>query len=704
MKLSWRAVIVAIFLAGLLLTGLIGTSTSMTFIWPGYFLIGVAAVLSVGRLFREVHFTMPRWTTLSVFALSTYIMIRASESPVAYFAREDAALIVAGFLVYAGFLTLCTRSGSRRGMVFALVGLVIANLFLGLCQWLIDPQMWILPGYERTYTDQAGGLFNQPDHFASFLAILVPLWLSISAFGRYESGKRIAWLGLGIVCSLVVLVSGSMIGLLTLGAGLIGFSLLSILVLWKRLKPEVRRKGTIALSFLFLAGAVGLYAASGPISHQLGHGLFSKNGEASLPLVWEASAKQVAESPWLGTGSRSSYIYGRAFRSANLDDAVKEPEFAHNEFLQILADYGLIGLALMLVMVGLHFGNGFKFVKAYADVKPPQGGILPRSHHLALTLGAMSSVIALSCLALFDFALHLPVFAVVGALLLAVTAAPDPMADALKKKAPSTLPGGSLLFATRAITLGCGLAMVGMGFLFTRSEYHYEKARLVFEEDSRDFKQFRHLQAARSLDPMNPFAYSLSAHAQVAGITAEMQAPARRQALEKADEYFNSAQKLYPQDVFAAVGHAAVLDELGKKSLAGERLEDAQEWAPLYGNLMLAEAEHHLRYGEVYEAEASFEAALSAGAFRNSEAAMQGLRTISEWKLIAQQDGIRWQDSPLGSPNAEEGRRDLPEAIVDRRTVAGQAQPNATEPNAEEKPAVLDSAPKSSGVPVPPTW
>ncbi len=704
MKASWSVVVVAIFLAGLVLTGLMGTSTSMTFIWPGYFLIGLAGVLSIGGLFRDVSFSMPRWTTVSMFALTAYLMIRAAESPVAYFAREDAAILISGFLVYAGFLTLFTSGKLRRGLVFALVGLVAVNLLFALLQHLIDPKLWILPGYERTNTDQVGGLFNQSGHFTSLMAVMAPLWLSFAAFSRYEGWQRMAWLGLAAVSALIVLFSGSMLGGLVLAAGLIVFAVLSVCVLWKRLKPEVRRKGLVAMGLAIVVSAFGLYAASGPISKGLGHGLFSKTGEASLPLVWEAGMKQVAESPLLGTGSRSSYIYGRTFRSENLDSQVGEPEFAHNEFIQMLADYGLIGLALIMLVVGLHFANGLRFVKAYAGVQPPEGGLLPRSHHLALALGVMASSSGLCCLALFDFALHLPVFALLGAIFLGVMAAPDPMATALKVKGPSALPGGSLVFATRAVAFGCGLAMVGLGGLFARSEYHYEMARLAFESDSRDFKQFRHLQAARSLDPGNPFAFSLSAHAQVAGITSDMAAPARRQALKKADEYFNQARHLYPQDVFAAVGHTAVLDELGEKNLAQQRLKDAQEWAPLYGNLMLAEAEHHLRYGEVIAAEQSFEKALTAGAFRDSDAAMQGLNTISEWKLIAQQDGLDWRESPLGSPDSGEDRRDLPGAKIDRRTVAGEAPV----PPVAEQPASVPVNPlgesSSEGVPIPPTW
>ena len=708
MKASWRVVIIAIFLAGFFLTGLIGTSTAMTFIWPAYLILGLASLLSIGGLFKEVSFKMPVATTVSIFALIAYLMIRAAESPVAYFAREDAALVVSGFMVYAGFLMLCSNGQLRRGLVLTLAGLVVVNLLMALAQKVISPSIWIIPGYERSHTG-VGGLFNQPDHFASFIAATTPLWFGFAAFGRHEGNKRLAWIALGILCVGVVLFSDSVIGKLALGAGMIAFFALFLAVLWKRLKPEVRRKGLIGLGLVSVFGAGALFLASGQISKGLGTGLFTRGGESSLPLVWDASIKQAAESPWLGTGSRSSYIYGRAFRSEALDSKTGEPEFAHNEFLQVLADYGIIGLALMLAVVIVHFRNGMTFVKAYSEVKPPPGGLLPRSHHLALALGAMASVVSLSCLALFDFALHLPAFAMVGAVLLAVMAAPDPMSAVLDTKKTSTLPGGSLVFATRAIAFGCGVAMVGMGALFTRAEYHYEMARVAFEVDSQDFKSFRHLQTARELDPVNPFAYSLRAHAQVAGITSQMSPPERRQALEKADFYFSEARRLYPQDVFAAVGHAAVLDELGKRALARERLEDAREWAPLYGNLMLAEAEHYLRYGEVEEAELAFEDAMNAGAFRDYNAALEGLKTISEWKLIAEQDGIDWNNDPQSQLASNESRRDMRDARIERRTLAGEVEEaQAAEAQVEETAPpsrVIDRPmPVEEDIPAPPTW
>jgi len=289
-------VIVAIFLAGFFLAGLIGTSAAMTFIWPAYLLLGVASVLSIGNLFKDVSFKMPVATTASVFALIVYLMIRAAESPVAYFAREDAALVVSGFMVYAAFLMLCSNGQLRRGLVLTLVGLVLVNLVLAAAQKVINPSLWIIPGYERSHAG-AGGLFNQPDHFVSFIAATTPIWFGFAAFGRHEGKKRVAWLALGILCAGVVAFSGSVIGKLALGAGMIAFFTLFLTVLWKRLKPEVRRKGLIGMGLTAVIGAGALYLASGPISKGLGADLFTRSGESSLPLVWNASIKQAAESP-----------------------------------------------------------------------------------------------------------------------------------------------------------------------------------------------------------------------------------------------------------------------------------------------------------------------------------------------------------------------------------------------------------------------
>lgn len=691
------------FLIGLVLIGMVGTSTSLTFLWPAYGLIGLAAALSVGLIFEESTFPLPRSATIALLALCGYLLVRAADSPVSYFAREDAALLVLAFLGYGLFLVLLGTAGARRRLVEVLALLVGVHLVFALAQSLAFPSLWLIPGYERTFTERPGGLFNHPDHFGGFLAVLVPLWLAMALFSRRSRPIRIGAAVLALGSALVVLMVGGGPACLTLLAGTTGVFILSLVILHRRMNARSKRAGWRLLAAGSLVLLVVALVAAAPFGRLLDRHLLTKSGELSLPLVWKAGLSQIAESPFLGTGSRTSYLYGRLYRDEALDSSATEPEFIHNEFLQMVADYGLVGLALLLVVLALHAHHGLRFIRAYSAYPPAPGTVVPRSDHLALVVGAMASLASMGVLACFDFVLHLPVFMIVGALFLAVLAVPDPMAAALKAP-PSTrfLPGGWLIFSNRALVFGCGLAMTLFGVIFSRSEYHYEMARRAFETDRSGFQHLRHLHTARSLDPKNPYLFTLSAHAQVAGILPEMPLPARREALEKADFYFSHARDLYPQDIFAAIGHAAVLDELGRPGEALSRLHEAREMAPHYGNLLLAEGEHHLRHGRINEAEKAFSDAVSAHAFRDAAAAQRGLRTLTEWKLIAEQNGIDWRvdPDPKETPPLLAGTyesRAPAEAQVAQRDLAGQTPAADDEWPFAPKPAV-PSAPADEPV------
>ena len=461
------------------------------------------------------------------------------------------------------------------------------------------------------------------------------MFLSVACFGKSRRRIRIGLIALAFGSVVAIVAAKSFIGLMAMSLGVSVFLLLSLIIVWKNLNLQVRKILVISMTVSGIVfGGVAIFNKGG-IARAIDNQLLTKEGAIHLPVVWNAAREQFAISPFVGTGSRSFYYYSRRFRPENVGGGNVEAEFVHNEFIQIAADYGLIGLGAIAAVLLLHFGSGFKFVRGYIGFRPIRGLPIPRSDHLALVLGAIGGLTVIGVQSMFDFVMHVPVIAVFAALFFGVLACPDPMSNAHKAQQKSYLPGGDFLFVTRAISFGSGVVLVLLGIVFAQSEWHFEKARLAFQSNRQSYQLFRHLQSARRLDPKNPYIYSLSGHAHVAAIEPDTADPAWVAALERADIYFSAASQLYPYDIFAAIGHSSVLDALGQKGRAREVLRDAREWAPAYGCLMVAEAEHFLRQGEIGKAEESYLAARDVGVFRSEIAAERGLEMIGEWREIA---------------------------------------------------------------------
>jgi hypothetical protein len=687
-----------IFVIGLLVTGLLGTSTTMTFAWPGYLLLGAAGVGAMGLLFTKVTFAVPRITLLLALVALGYLAIRATDSPITYLARADVALALSGLMAYTAFLTVAPRWDLRLSVILTLAVLVLAHLAASAWQVWVEPSFSLVPGYVRNGGEGIGGMFQGSDSFAGFLAILVPLWIALAAVGRWSGKIRLSWTVLALISAAAVVASGSALGLLTMLTGIAALGLLLIWIAWRCI-PQRGRSSLIG----GLAGCALLLVITGIWQHQrvaslATRTLLVRTDGTSLPLLWKAGLQQFAESPLIGTGSRTSSLYGTRFRSPSLASGAENSGFIENEVVQVLADYGLAGLGLFALVLACHLGIGLRFAAAYARSDLRASGWLPRSQHLALVIGALAALSGLLMLGMFSAAWHLPIVVMTAAVLLAVLAAPDPMATILHDEKPYALPGGGALFLTRAVTFAGGLALLVCGQAFVRSEYHLEQARLLIEGKRETFQVFRHLHEARDRDQKNPLIYALSGHLHFASVSAEMEEIARREALEKSAHYFEQALRLHAHDPSAILGQVAALEALGESDQSALRLADAKVWAPLSGRVRLAEAEHHLRRGEILLAEKAYQSAMDAPTDRVETPARLGLDSLARWRDVARSEGwtipggetvrrapqvVDQQASDVASRTAAS---ELPEADVTAKTLSGPAgTPAPTAPPLHQK-------------------
>ena len=125
---------------------------------------------------------------------------------------------------------------------------------------------------------------------------------------------------------------------------------------------------------------------------------------ASPDRVEEARAalRLAAEHPVSGVGPGAAVMAWEA-----PDGTMVATRFAHNEYLQVLAELGVVGLALVLTLLGAMAATVWRSVKVVSA---------------ELRAGAAAGLVALAVHSAVDFLWHVPVIPLTVALLVAVTA------------------------------------------------------------------------------------------------------------------------------------------------------------------------------------------------------------------------------------------------------------------------------------------
>lgn len=215
--------------------------------------------------------------------------------------------------------------GRRLVVVFAWAALGIAVDTAA--QWVLghDPLRW-RPINHRRLT----GPFVSTNDLASYLVMAVPvqLWLLRSSGGRI------------VRC---VLLAGVLLGLLELWQtdsrsawyGVFG----GFLMLW--VTTRSRLPGLLALGFI---GVLLLWHQSGSIWHMW----HLDPGRAE---GWRVAWQMFLDAPWLGKGLGTFMSHYLSYVPVLVGDWSR-PQYAHNCFLQILAEVGLLGFGAFVALLG----------------------------------------------------------------------------------------------------------------------------------------------------------------------------------------------------------------------------------------------------------------------------------------------------------------------------------------------------------------
>ncbi len=311
-------------------------------------------------------------------------------------------LSIAPVLSWSGLLVFAACAA-----LFMLVAFVPVGAFASKVE-----RDWFVGGLVTLFLAVGLGIATIPDHFAGFLAMLFPLAISGTFYGnalisaRWSNGYRIACGVTSFVLMAAIILSQSRAGWIGLALGVA-----RVMILSSRREEGVERAARsrqialagaacmLVLAMLFI-GASG----RGQVSERVQNSLDADTGLPDRMSAWSDGLGMVVDFPAVGTGLRTWPELFTRYRARPWSELYFSE--AHNDYLQLIAETGIVGLAL----AAWFFLRAGTFI--YRRFVQLPGRILPIQAALVTGLAVMCVV------EFFDFDLQIPAIAFFFAMIL----------------------------------------------------------------------------------------------------------------------------------------------------------------------------------------------------------------------------------------------------------------------------------------------
>jgi O-antigen ligase len=346
-----------------------------------------------------------------------YAIIRAVQADVRMDAERSFLLQFSPVL-----LAIMVASGIKDDDRRRLTWLMLANMTLlavyGIANYYFAGNshvLWIpgFPQYQAGYM-RATGTYFCPDHFSGFMELVMALSLAlvlarkIPVWSRWAGG---ALFGLSLWSILLTRSRGGVIVVL----------LLIITAVWlctRSWMPAARRKVRTAGAVAIFIAATGFSLFGGQTLHRFKNYPWTQLRNADRVLMSAAALRGWQSAPFFGIGpgmhqnlwphfapsSDGDRVTGRWPSQINLSFHSYE---AHNDWVQLLEEYGVIGFLLFLVATGYAALRLLRRWMRWADILS-ESSSPPDDMHEWLMPGALLAGIAMAIHSLADFNLQMP--------------------------------------------------------------------------------------------------------------------------------------------------------------------------------------------------------------------------------------------------------------------------------------------------------
>jgi O-antigen ligase len=560
------------------------------------------------------------WPPISwvVLAFAVYAVARYLTADIEYVARlEMIQVLVYAFLFFAIVNNLFRQESVQivsYTMIFLAVGI---SSYAGAQLLTHSNHVWNLIS---PYEGRASGTYISPNNLAGFLEMLLPLAVAYLLAGRMNAVLR-------ILLGYAALIIGAGLAVTLSRGGWVAAAVGLLALLLTLAGHRNHRWRALLLLFVWLGG--GTIFVTNYLSQTLGYMRHVEESDSGSKYtldarfdIWRVAERMWQDHFWWGVGPAHFDYRFREYRPENVQ---RRPDRAHNDYVNLLADWGAAGGIIVLAGMTIFIAG---LAKTWRYVRRSESDFgSGQSNRFAFFLGAAAGLLALAVHSVVDFNLHIPANALVGVTLLALLSSNLRFATE-RYWLIARLPVKILL----TVTLAGGVVYL-TGQEWRRGHEAFWLARAAQFPDYFSPRHAAAMQRAFAAEPMN---FETASEVGEAYRVESFNGGDNYADLgEKAMQWYARARKLDRYDAYSYLRHGMCLDWLDRHDEAGTYFSQAEALDPNGYYTVAIVGWHYVQTGDYAAARPWFERSLR---LRGNDIARSYLE-LAEQKLVERASG-----------------------------------------------------------------
>ncbi|CAN5365751.1 hypothetical protein BH10ACI1_BH10ACI1_13260 [soil metagenome] len=315
----------------------------------------------------------------------------------AYSTRFGVILLIIYFVFFSAALVFINSHKRLQRIVSVIIIFASVMAFFGILQSLANLDS--IYGLRPSPQAKPFASFVNQHHFAAFMEMTIGLTVALLFGKAVKKDKNLLLIIAAVIMGIAIILTGSRGGFLSL-LGVIGFIIAANLLK----KEGGERTSNYRRNFAFIGGGIALilmlfgavFLLGGDESLLRGVGLQNTDADLSSGRThfWSVALKIFLDHPILGVGLNA---FGTAFPQYDTWNGNLRVEQAHNDYLQILADAGILGFICIAAFIFLLFKKSLKNISKTND-----------NFRRHIAIGALAGCFGILIHSFFDFPLRTP--------------------------------------------------------------------------------------------------------------------------------------------------------------------------------------------------------------------------------------------------------------------------------------------------------